>query len=45
MSKGHKAMQWQGGEESDLPHNFAQMVMELEMQMEFEESSSLEVVQ
>ena len=29
----------------DLPANFAQTVLELEMQMEFEESSALHVVQ
>lgn len=28
-----------------LPHNFAQNILELEMQMEFEESSTLQVVQ
>ena len=32
-------------QESRLPPNFAQMVLELEMQMEIEESSALDVVQ
>ena len=32
-------------QESRLPTNFAQMVLELEMQMEIEESSALDVVQ